>query len=223
MTERLFPDLSTRPSYLVSVVSHGLYSPTTFSTIHAGIGNSTVGALSSSKLCHLGGMVNDVESSKPSFHYLLRQILEAPALAAKEVSTAELVQAQFEKLVINAMINPLTVVFDCKNGELFEKPKILQWMRLLLGEACTVLESLPELKGIPNANIRFSSKRLERLVLDVANNTAKNISSMLQDVRAGRVTEIDYINGYIVTRGKQLGLDCVENRAMVKMVKDKQS
>lgn len=155
-------------------------------------------------------------------HYLQQQILEAPALASTKISNTKLVQAQYEKLIINAMINPLTVVFDCLNGDLFGRPKVLEWMQLLLCEASSVLENLPELKGIPDSNSRFSSKRLEELVLDVANKTADNKSSMLQDIIAGRETEIDYINGYIVTRGERLGLDCVQNRSLIEMVKAKQ-
>lgn len=44
---------------------------------------------------------------------------------------------------------------------------------------------------------------------------------MLQDVRAGRMTEIDYINGYIVKRGTDQSIDCRLNRTLVQMVQDK--
>lgn len=203
------------------MVSHGLYSPSTFSIIHAGLGSTLIGAPLAPESSDIRGTEIDKELAPQTSHYLLQQVLDASALASKEISIAELVQAQFEKLVINAMINPLTVVFDCLNGELFEKPKSLQWMRLLLYEASSVLQSLPELNNIPDSKMRFSLERLERMVLDVANMTAENKSSMLQDVRAGRETEIDYINGYIVARGERLGLDCVQNRAIIKMVKDK--
>lgn len=164
----------------------------------------------------------DTGSSPDRSHYLQQQILEAPALASKKISNTKLVQARFEKLIINAMINPLTVVLDCLNGELFGDPMVLEWMQLLLYEASSVLRNLPELKGIPDSNLHFSSNRLGELVLDVANMTADNKSSMLQDIRAGRETEVDYINGYIVTRGEQLGLDCVQNRTLIDMVKAKQ-
>ena len=81
--------------------------------------------------------------------------------------------------------------------------------------------SLPELRDDPTTTSRFSKESLEEVVLDVAAKTAKNTSSMLQDVRAGRATEIDYINGYIVKRGEEIGVDVRFNERLVEMVKEK--
>jgi len=132
---------------------------------------------------------------------------------------------QLEKLVVNAMINPLTVIFDCRNGELFTRSPITRVMRLLLGEAGMVISRLPELRedvreegGVED---RFSIEKLEGKVLDVAEKTAKNTSSMLQDFRAGRETEVGYINGYIVKRGKEMGIDVRHNEKVVEMIRHK--
>ena len=51
-----------------------------------------------------------------------------------------------------------------------------------------------------------------------AKKTAKNTSSMLQDVRAGRDTEIDYINGYVVSVGRRYGVPTPANAAIVETV-----
>jgi 2-dehydropantoate 2-reductase len=132
---------------------------------------------------------------------LVQAILRAPILDARIFSADELIQLQIEKLVVNAMINPLTVIFNRRNGELFTNSKILALMRLLLQEAGNVIRSLPELYDDLATSQRFSKARLESIVLDVAQKTSKNTSSMLQDVKAGRQTEIDYINGYVVSGG----------------------
>ncbi len=60
---------------------------------------------------------------------------------------------------------------------------------------------------------------MAEIVYDVARKTAKNTSSMLQDVQASRQTEIDYINGYIVRRAAELGIDCDSNERVIEMVK----
>jgi len=93
-------------------------------------------------------------------------------------------------------------------------------MRLLLAEASQVIQLMSELHNDPETASRFSTQKLETIVLDVAEKTAKNTSSMLQDVRAGRATEIDYINGYIVKRGKEQGVDCEINEKLVRLVKE---
>jgi 2-dehydropantoate 2-reductase len=65
----------------------------------------------------------------------------------------------------------------------------------------------------------YSDMVLNRAVLEVAKLTAQNTSSMLQDVQAGRPTEIDYINGYFVAQGKKLGLPWKYHAEMVERVK----
>lgn len=212
VTSVVFPIPSKRPNYLQSITSHGVYSLGAFRSIHAGLANVTIGR------AVLPGQRDDRNPSKSK--YLIDRIVHSPGLAAKEVDHQELVRLQLEKLVVNAMINPLTVIFNCKNGELFNRGSIVHLMRLLLAEASQVIQSLPELRDDPETVSRFSTQNLETIVLDVAGKTAKNTSSMLQDVRAGRATEIDCINGYIVKRGNEQGVDCKINERLIQLVKE---
>jgi 2-dehydropantoate 2-reductase len=209
VTSSIFSNTSKRPHYLTAITSHGVYSTGPFRSVHAGLANITI------------GRPQTQTRQSPQSRYLLDLIVAAPSLAAKEVSPEELTRLQLEKLVINAMINPLTVIFNCRNGELFTRGPIMRVMRLLLLEVSQVILSLPELRDDPTTTSRFSKESLEEVVLDVAAKTAKNTSSMLQDVRAGRATEIDYINGYIVRRGRELGVDVRFNERLVEMVKEK--
>ena len=204
VTEEVFPDVSLRPEYLVCITSHGVYSQGPFRSVHAGLAH-----------CSIGRVGN---SSAPQ--YLIDLITRAPVLSAKGVSPPELLKRQLEKLVINSMINPLTAIFNCQNGELFIRSEIVTVMRSLIGEASHVIRSLPELRDDHDTASRFSPQNLETVVLDIAEKTAKNTSSMLQDVRAKRETEIDYMNGYIVKRGKEVGIECPNNEILVKMVKE---
>jgi 2-dehydropantoate 2-reductase len=58
------------------------------------------------------------------------------------------------------------------------------------------------------------------MTLDVCKKTARNLSSMLQDINNKRPTEIDSINGEIVAAGRQLGIPVPVNEALVQKVKD---
>jgi 2-dehydropantoate 2-reductase len=69
----------------------------------------------------------------------------------------------------------------------------------------------------------FSPRSLDTIVSDVGAKTAKNISSMRQDVLAGRETEIDYINGYVRTQGTAFGIDCPLHSKLVDIVKEKKA
>lgn len=204
--------LPMRPHYLQSITSHGVYPLGPFRSVHAGFANIAIGR------AVLPGQPSP--RGQLACQYLIDKIVSSPGLAAKEVTPKELVRLQLEKLVVNAMINPLTVIFDCKNGELFNRRPIFHLMGLLLAEVSQVIQSLPELGADPEAASRFSVEKLETIVLDVAEKTAKNTSSMLQDVRAGRPTEIDYINGYIVKKGKEQGIECKTNEKLIQLVKE---
>lgn len=205
LNDVVFTDPSTRPQYLAGITSHGVYSYGSFRSVHAGLADVTIGRVGQST----------------GSQYLIDKIVQAPVLSAREVTPQQLLLFQLQKLVVNAMMNPLTVIFNCGNGELFNRAPILQVMHKLLREASEVIRSLPQIRDDAASSQRFSQTNLERVVLDVAKKTAKNTSSMLQDRRAGRETEIDYINGYIVARGKEAGIDCTNNEILVNMVKEK--
>lgn len=157
----------------------------------------------------------------PNQRYLLRTLLRTPVLGAASFSPPDLLQMQLEKLAANCIINPLTVLLDGRNGSILYNFALTRTMRLLLSEISLVIRSLPELQYIPNVESRFDPGRLETIVVGIANKTRDNISSMLADTRAGRQTEIDYINGWIVKRGEELGIRCLTNYMLVQLVKGK--
>lgn len=118
-------------------------------------------------------------------------------------------QVLLDKLAINAAINPLTVKYDCPNGELLTNTLALAD----LTNICAEIESCYAALGW---SLSFS---LFERAQEVASKTANNISSMLQDVRNNRETEIDYINGYLAKQANTLQLDLPLNTQLVNLVK----
>ncbi|KAI4210266.1 MAG: hypothetical protein LQ351_006865 [Letrouitia transgressa] len=212
----VFPDPSTRPHYMIGIISHGLYLHKPFSIVHAGQGTIVISILPRRS-------PESFLPSSPTALYLLRTMTRTPRLAAIGFNPTDLLQLQLEKLAINAIINPLTVAFDCTNGDLFQQPSAYRVMRLLLAEISLVIRSLPELQGVLNIKMRYAPGRLEGLVVNIAKATAANRSSMLQDVQKGYPVEIDYINGFIVKKGEELGIQCVLNYMMLHLVRAKSS
>jgi 2-dehydropantoate 2-reductase len=146
-------------------------------------------------------------------------LLSSPDLVPSKVPSSELLRIQLRKLAVNAVINPLTVVFDCYNGKIFT-PERDSLISKVVAEISAVTQRIL-LESNPEVDIdEFSPKKLEKTVRDIGAKTAKNISSMRQDVLAGRETEIDYINGYVVRRGKEFGIPCECNKQIVQYVKN---
>jgi 2-dehydropantoate 2-reductase len=223
--KEVFPDPASRPQYMVGIITHGVNTPRqkkkAFSVIHAGKGSISIG-LPFTRQTPSSSRSSDPYAMSPASHYLLRTVCRSPILSAVPLSPVELLQAQLEKLAVNAVINPMTVLIDCRNGGLLYNYAFSRVMRLLLAEISLVIRTLPELQNLPNLATRFSTERLETQVVAVANATANNISSMLADVRHGRRAEIDYITGYVVQRGEELGISCFMNYMIMQLVKGKQ-
>ncbi|WAC43114.1 putative 2-dehydropantoate 2-reductase [Pseudomonas sp. SL4(2022)] len=90
----------------------------------------------------------------------------------------------WRKLALNCAINPLTVLQDCRNGQLREHPAQL---------ACLTDELVELLQRCGQSN---AAEGLYDDVLRVIQATAMNYSSMHQDASQGRRTEIAYLLGY---------------------------
>lgn len=223
VNEKVFPDAETRPNYLLGINSHGVQATGTTSVIHAGHGTMSIGVIPRTSMASQTPEANRAATFwAPSSKYLLRAITRTPLFAAVALPPIELLEAQLEKLVVNCIINPLTVMLDCRNGDMLANFSLTRVMRLLLAEILLVIQSLPELQGTPNLKIRFSPERLENIIVHIAQQTSTNISSMLQDSRRGVATEIHYINGYIIQRGEDLGIKPVMNYMLMHMVQGKQ-
>lgn len=224
INKEIFPDPKTRPNYVQGIVSHGLNSTSKdspFFTRHAGHGTIGLGMLPRESAKDDQQNPTDSAEPPPSSRYLIRTLTRTPVLAAVGLPPLELLQQQLEKLAVNAVLNPMTVILDAPNGSILWNFALTRTVRLLLGEISLVLRSLPELQGLPNVSERFSPSRLETLVDGIAWRTRDNISSMLADVRNGTSSEIAYINGYIVKRAEELGISPVCNYMIMQLVMGK--
>jgi 2-dehydropantoate 2-reductase len=118
-------------------------------------------------------------------------------------------QALWHKLAVNCAINPQTAMYGCLNGELAENSDYLKTTGLLCAEISQVLLALGH---------HTLAQELYSSVLQVIKGTANNRSSMLQDVTAGRATEINYITGHLLRTAESLGLELPLNRQMLRRI-----
>ena len=107
------------------------------------------------------------------------------------------------KLVINSAINPLTALFQIKNGGLqdsYFEQKIISIAK----------ESLQIAKA---EQIHFKEEELLKTINQVIAATAENYSSMNRDLFFQRNTENEYINGYLLKKAQQhkIVTPCIES------------
>ncbi len=168
--------------------TEGAYKNSTHQLVHAGRGENHIGALTPH------AQSTALQTWLPERLYQWHNTID-PIL--------------WRKLVINAAINPLTVLYRCQNGQLLENPQAQQHMAQL----CTEMDKLLHTLQLPISDTLT-------LAQQVCRNTAQNFSSMYKDAEAGRTTEIDFINGYVVDQAKRVGLDCPTHQSVITAVKN---
>ncbi len=122
---------------------------------------------------------------------------------------ADILPQVWNKLLVNVGINALTALYNCENGGLLENDEALALLRAAVLEAAGVARA----KGIA-----IAADPVARTIA-VCRATAGNISSMLQDVRGKRQTEIEAINGAVLEEANRLGIPAPVNAQLVAAVK----
>lgn len=182
------PKLLPGRHLITAITTDGAYRSEELSIIHAGRGSTYVGC-------------------KESFLKLL------PSSYLAVYSCKDIEIRQWRKLAINCAINGLTVIYNCRNGDLLTIPAA----KKKLVAICREIETIAGARGPCHTLDNFFSQVEETL-----QNTRDNYSSMQQDIVNGRKTEIDYINQYLITQAEKLSIDCPINREITIAIKDRE-
>ena len=165
--------------------------------------------LDSGMVRHTGNGLTSLAYTPDNYHEV-KEIADMLTKAGIQCSMIRNLESMlWGKLIINAGINPITALLRVKNGELLENETCRELLTKTVGEAVTVANA----RGI---QLPYDNP-LEN-VLSVAKATSGNISSMLADVMRGTTTEIDSINGAIVSEGEKLGVPVWTNRTLVDLI-----
>ena len=147
--------------------TEGAYRPSEFAVIPAGVGLNRLGADDLPPPEWLGDL------AKAQIPYEWCDNIETKL---------------WHKFAVNCAINPLTVLYNCQNGQLLE-------------HQAELIAVIDELKTFLIANDQpDAAAQLTEDVFAVIRATAKNYSSMHQDVAHKRRTEIDYLLGFAIRR-----------------------
>lgn len=117
--------------------------------------------------------------------------------------------AVWRKVVTNAAVNPTTAILGMPNADLLHDPLASRLADRLARETARVATA----SGVP-----IPEADAVRWWREMAELTGANRSSMLQDVEAGRATEIEAICGAVHREAEHRGVDASLNQAMSLLV-----
>jgi 2-dehydropantoate 2-reductase len=135
------------------------------------------------------------------------EVFRESGLAAESSDNVE--RLIWEKLIINVGINAITGLTGIRNGVIAQMEEATELCRLAVSEAITVARA----NGFP-----VGDEMVPR-VIEVARATARNRSSMGQDIDKKKRTEIDAINGALIRFAEKTGIATPVNRTLTALIK----
>lgn len=171
-----------QPELWVGSSTEGAYRQDNTTVVYAGVGQTVIGPWSRSLLTNNVDDAFNPHSSEPTLPHT-QWVNNMP-------------ERLLHKLAVNAVINPLTAFYRCRNGELLNDAHRARHLQQLADEVATLYQCLSW--SLPTPWLTH--------VENIARATANNRSSTLQDVLAQRPHELSYINGYLQSYARHHGI-----------------
>ena len=134
----------------------------------------------------------------------LSPVFQDAGIPAK--TTDNILGMVWNKLLLNASCNALGMLSGASFGELAASAEA----RVVILGAVDEIVRVAEAKGI-----RIPGENFGAQILKTAEGLGPGLSSMLQDVRAGKRIEIDALNGSVVRLGQQFGIPTPYNSTLL--------
>jgi len=166
---------------------------------HAGVGDTMIG--------HFGCSDDDVSNCDDK----VQKIAHTFTRAGLEMETTDRINREiWAKTIINSAINPLTAIVGGPNGIVIDNEDLNGMVRDLIQEGVRVARAY---------DMDLTDEEMFDRTFKVAERTKFNHSSMYQDIKLKRRTEVDSINGALHSKAVEKGIDAPLNRSMVRLVK----
>lgn len=191
-TENIAKNIFENNTVLRGVTAIGAYRPKPGVVRYGGLGNTLI------------GYNNKIEKREAKGLAKIFNKVELPARISSNIKGAV-----YTKTIVNCALNPVAALNNVKNIDIYRKRSLRRLSKTLAYEAWNVTKKM---------GIKLTTENPVNLSLDVARNTGENINSMLSDVLLSRKTEIEFLNGTIVSQGNKLGVKVNTNRFITQKI-----
>ena len=257
LVREVFRNPEHRPHFILAANSHGSWFKSLRTAVHARVGEILFSVVADPGGRQFEAALSDESVPRPQRSLRLDDISDPPndpsfsryrslrntvavlCSLGDTLHTSWMPMAQIQitlrrRLVVHSVINPVTAILGCRNGDVFTTTAARRLMYRICQEAADVFAEqiksdakawLGTLAG-PNTNIpvgripyALTKDSLIEECLRVAEYTKGNISPMLMDIRRGRLTEVDFHNGYLLNLGTTYKVPMPATATLLNMVK----
>ena len=165
---------------------------------------------------------DDVRIGDPSKTIPEKKVLDVVETIRKSGIPAsfapDVYQILWDKILYNCSLNPLGALLECSYGDLADNRYTLEIMESIINEIFIVTEA-------NNIKLRWESpdKYIKHFYQNLIPPTKKHFPSMFYDLKSGKKTEIDSLNGAIVKLAEKKGLQAPTNKTVTLLIKFKES
>ena len=180
---------------------------------HVYLGVTTQGAMRTDPgvIAHTGSGITALGRRTNPANTQLRDIANAmTASGLQTVAVDDIHRWVWRKLAVNAAINPLTALAGVPNAVISTDPGLRAAAETIAREVVAVGKA---------TGVKIDLKEVLAAIDDVARATGDNRSSMLVDVETGTPTEIDAINGAVVSEARRHAIKVPANQLMTALVR----
>lgn len=211
-------DESSRPSFLLGHMSHRL----AFNRRHDSVkelrhGKTQLTWVDSS------GVTQEVEKTETRMNFV--QALQAVQdLNSSLTPFDKWLHFKLPSVILDSVVEPVCVLLEMSYAGLLQNPAAQRMMHRLLTEIVSVVDNMPEVEGSAAIRDFIRGNRIRQHIYGrIMARRGASSSELARQIRNGLPTDVDYLNGFFIRRGHQLGLDLPTNVLMRDMVKAKHS
>ena len=157
----------------------------------------------------LVGALPGIETKMSAFQ--MERTLNAAKIPARAVP--DILTHIWAKVIYNCALNGICSIHEIPYGKILEDPETKKQMEMIIRE-CYAVGLKKGVALVPQTADAF----IELMIQTLIPRTAAHFPSMLQDLKRGKRTDIDALNGAVCRLGKELGISTPENDKILQQI-----
>ncbi|KAL6882467.1 ketopantoate reductase PanE/ApbA C terminal domain-containing protein [Trichoderma longibrachiatum] len=214
---RLFRETESSPSFVLGHMSHRLAFDRRTNSVRElryGMTQLTFG--------DSGRLGEDVEKTESCINFV-QTMQDVKDLNSSLTPFDQWLRFKLPSVILDSVVEPVCVLLEIPYAGLHRNPAAQRMMQRLLDEIILVVDNMPEIEGSAAVRDFIRGNRVKQYIYSRIMARRSATSDLARQIKNGLPTDIDYLNGFFIRRGRQLGIETPTNFMIRDMIKAKHS
>ncbi|KAL7938326.1 ketopantoate reductase PanE/ApbA C terminal domain-containing protein [Trichoderma chlorosporum] len=213
--ERIFRGTESSPTFLLGHMSHRL----AFNREQDAVKELRYGRTALT----FGDLGRDVDKTETRMNFV-QALQGVKDLNSSLTPFDKWLHFKLPSVILDSVVEPVCVLLEIPYAGLLRNPPAQRMMNQLLAEIVSVVDHMPEVEGSSAIRNFIRGNRIKQLIYSrIMARRAASSSELARQIQNGLPTDVDYLNGFFIRRGHQLGVQLPNNVMIRDMVKAKHS